>query len=104
LSYPRVREAISIKIVNFVWINGKNILTDIGSKHWSYPQIWHMLQAILFYSADTSDLIKEDDAMRNNDDCNNERGKVVITSELLQKKKCLQGIEPPEASEIRQKE
>jgi hypothetical protein len=30
---------------------------DIVSKHWSYPQVWHLLKPLLFYSGDTKDLI-----------------------------------------------
>jgi hypothetical protein len=61
LSFHRVREPIAKRIVNFVGINGKNNPADIVTKHWSYPQIWHVLQAILFYSGDTMDLIKENE-------------------------------------------
>jgi hypothetical protein len=95
LSNHRVREEIAAKVVNFVWINGKNNPADIVSKHWSYPQIWHRLQAILFYSGDTSDLIKEDEAMNNNGDENmeEERKIVQIKNELIQKRKCLPGVD-----------
>lgn len=58
LSYHRVREAIAAEIINFYWIDGKLNPADIVSKHWAYPQIWHMLQPILFYSGNTKDLIK----------------------------------------------
>jgi hypothetical protein len=47
--------------VNYFWIDGKNNPADIVSKHWSYPQIWHLLQPILFFSGDTSVLIPEED-------------------------------------------
>jgi hypothetical protein len=60
LSYHRVREAIAAKVVNYYWVDGKNNPADIVSKHWAYPQIWHMLQPILFYSGDTGNLKKED--------------------------------------------
>jgi Reverse transcriptase (RNA-dependent DNA polymerase) len=58
LSYHRVREAIAAGMIWFYWIDGKINPADIVSKHWSYPQIWHMLQPILFYSGNTKDLIK----------------------------------------------
>jgi hypothetical protein len=62
LSYHRVCEAVASRIFNFVWINhGENNTADLVCKYWSSPQIWHMFQAILFYSGDTSDLIKEDE-------------------------------------------
>jgi hypothetical protein len=55
-----------------------------------------MLQAILFYSGDTSDLLNKDDVMHKNGDGNTEeeKKKVEIKSELLQKKQCLPGIKP----------
>jgi hypothetical protein len=94
LSYHRVREAIAAKIINFVWINGKNNPADIVSKHCSYPQIWHMLQAILFYSGDTSVLIKEDGtSMKEHGDDSKEKGKVPKNVDPVQKKECLPGIE-----------
>jgi hypothetical protein len=60
LSYHRVREAIAAGMVNFYWIDGKVNPADIVSKHWAYPQVWHMLQPILFYSGDTRNLFKDD--------------------------------------------
>ena len=60
LSYHRVREAIAGKDIRFFWIDGKNKPADIVSKHWSYPQVWHLLQPILFFSGNSRVLIKED--------------------------------------------
>ena len=60
LSYHRVREAIAARIIGYFWIDGKTNPADIVSKHWSYPQVWHLLQPILFFSGDTSVLIKDD--------------------------------------------
>jgi hypothetical protein len=57
LAYHRVREMIAAKILAYYWINGKNNPADIVSKHWSYQQIWHLLQPILFYSGNTNDLL-----------------------------------------------
>jgi len=59
LSYHRVREMIAAKILGFYWIDGKRNPADIVSKHWSYPQVWHLLKPILFYSGDTMELINE---------------------------------------------
>lgn len=61
LSYHRVREAIAAKILTFFWINGKKNPADIVSKHWAYPQVWHLLQPILFYSGDTAFLLDQED-------------------------------------------
>jgi hypothetical protein len=65
LSYHRVREMIAAKILGYYWIDGKKNPSDIVSKHWSYPQVWHLLKPILFYSGDTSDLIDEEDEKQN---------------------------------------
>jgi hypothetical protein len=57
-SYHRVRKAIASGMVNFYWIDDKSNPANIVSKHWAYPQVWHMLQPILFYSGDTKTLFK----------------------------------------------
>ena len=36
------------------------IYADIVSKHWSYPQVWHLLQPLFFYSGDTANLLDHD--------------------------------------------
>jgi hypothetical protein len=61
LSYHRVCKAIAACMVNFFWIDGKSNLADIVSKHWAYPQVWHMLQPILFYSGKNKQLLKDSD-------------------------------------------
>jgi hypothetical protein len=61
LLYHRVREAIAAGMVNFYWIDGKSNPANIVSKHLDYPQVWHMLQPILFYSGDTKTLLKNND-------------------------------------------
>jgi hypothetical protein len=57
LAYHCVREMIAAKILGYYWIDGKKNPADIASKHWSYPQVWHLLKPLLFYSGDTKDLI-----------------------------------------------
>jgi hypothetical protein len=42
-----------------VWIDGKDNPANIVSKHWTYPQVWHLLQPKRFYSGDTSPLIEQ---------------------------------------------
>ena len=61
LSYHRVREMIAAKVLGYYWIDGKKNPSDIVSKHWSYPQVWHLLKPILFYSGDTGNLIVDDE-------------------------------------------
>ena len=53
LAYHRVREMIAGKVLGYYWIDGKENPADIVSKHWSYPQVWHLLKPILFYSGNT---------------------------------------------------
>ena len=60
LSFHRVREAIASKMVKFSHIAGDINPADILSKHWSYPQIWPMLQPLLFWSGDTRKLLEAD--------------------------------------------
>jgi hypothetical protein len=62
-----------------------------------------MLQAILFYSGDMSNLNNEHEGRNANDDGNTEKGQSPLKNELLQKKKCLPSIKP-EALKIKQKE
>ena len=71
LSYHRVREAIAAKVLTFFWINGKKNPADIVSKHWAYPQVWHLLQPILFYSGDTASLLDQGDGKEQQEDPKN---------------------------------
>ena len=56
LSFHRVREAIASKFLAIYYLPGELNPADILSKHWGYQQIWKLLQPILFYSGDTTDL------------------------------------------------
>jgi hypothetical protein len=59
LSYHMMREMIASKILGYYWIDEKLNPVDIFSRHWSYPQIWHLLKpALLFYSGDPRDPIE----------------------------------------------
>ena len=60
LSYHRVREAITAKVVRFIHLPGAANPADILSKAWGYQQVWTMLRALLFWEGDTSELITED--------------------------------------------
>jgi hypothetical protein len=66
LAYHRVREMIAAKVLGYYWIDGKHNPADIVSKHWSYPQIWHLLKPILFYSGNTENLITEEEMVEEN--------------------------------------
>ena len=60
LSYHCVREMIAAKILGYYWVDGKSNPADIVNKHWSYPQVWHLLKPLLFYSGNTGDLINDE--------------------------------------------
>jgi hypothetical protein len=60
LAYHRVCGLIAAKILGYYWIDGKANPADIVSKHWGYQQIWHLLQAVLFYSGNTNDLVSSE--------------------------------------------
>jgi hypothetical protein len=57
LAYHCVHEMIAAIMHGYYWIDGKTNPANIVSKHWSYPQVWHLLKPLLFYSGDTKDLI-----------------------------------------------
>ena len=46
-AYRRVREAIALKYLMFIWKDGKTSPADILSKHWEFPQIWPLLKPLL---------------------------------------------------------
>jgi len=62
LAYHRVREAIAAGVVVFLHIAGKLNPADVLSKCWGYNQVWQMLQALLFWSGNTEDLIGAEDS------------------------------------------
>ena len=59
LSFHRVQEAITSKILKFCHIDGSINPADILSKHWGYPQVWPMLQALMFWEGDTKGLLED---------------------------------------------
>ena len=56
LSFHRVREVVASNVIGFHHINGTKNPADILSKHWSYSDIWKLLQPILFWEGDTSQI------------------------------------------------
>jgi hypothetical protein len=59
LSCHQVEEMIAAKILGYYWIDGKSNPADIACKHWAYPQIWHRLKPLLFYSGEPGDQSSE---------------------------------------------
>jgi hypothetical protein len=64
LSYHHVREMIAANIMGYYWIDGKMNPAEILSKHWAYPQIWHLLKPLLFYSGDPGDRIEQSEEQK----------------------------------------
>ena len=48
LAYHRVREAIAAGILRFIKIDGKDNPADVLSKHCGHPQMWPLIQPLLF--------------------------------------------------------
>jgi hypothetical protein len=70
LSYHRVSEMIDAKILGYYWIDGKLNPADIVNKHWTYPKIWHLLKALLFYSENPGDLVEPiEEKRKSENDC-----------------------------------
>ena len=56
-AYHRVLEATAAGYLQVHWKDGKSNPTDILSKHWGSITIWPLLQPLLFWRGDTSDLV-----------------------------------------------
>ena len=56
LSFHRVREAIASGFVSFHFVNGKRNPANILSKHWSFGDVWPLLQPLLFWAGDTDQI------------------------------------------------
>ena len=56
LSFHRFREAISAKILHFIFMKGKYNPEDILSKTWGYQQICTTLKEILLWEGNTLDI------------------------------------------------
>jgi hypothetical protein len=54
LSFHRVREAIAAGVIAFYHIAGPSNPADILSKHWSYGNVWKVMQPVLFWQGDTA--------------------------------------------------
>jgi hypothetical protein len=57
LSFHCVREAVTSGMLLMYYMPEEKNPADILSKHWGYQQIWKILQPLLFYQGDTTDLI-----------------------------------------------
>ena len=55
-AHHRVREAIALKYLMFIWKDGKTNPADILSKHWEFPQIWPLLMPLLFWRGETAEI------------------------------------------------
>ena len=55
LSCHRVREAIAAKVIKFFHIPGSENPADALSKHCGWPQMWPLIQPLLFWKGAPSD-------------------------------------------------
>ena len=55
-AYHRVRVAIALKYLMFIWKDGKTNPADILSKHLEFPQIWPLLKPPLFWGGETAEI------------------------------------------------
>ena len=47
IAYHRVREAIASKIIAYHWIRTGYNLSDMLSKHWDHPSVYHVIMKLL---------------------------------------------------------
>jgi hypothetical protein len=60
LSFHRVQEAVASKYVTIFHLPGEYNPADILSKHWAYASVWQTMNALLFASGDTWDLLDDE--------------------------------------------
>ena len=58
LSYHYVRENVAAGCIRFAFIRGEYNPADTLSKHWAYQAVWPLIQPILFWKGDTSNIAK----------------------------------------------
>ena len=61
LSFHRTRFAIAAGIVRFHHVCGTYNPADILTKHWDYASVREVLKPLLFWHADTAELVEEED-------------------------------------------
>ena len=61
LSFHRTRFAIAAGIVRLHHVRGTHNPADILTKHWEYASAREVLKLLLFWHADTDELVKEED-------------------------------------------
>jgi hypothetical protein len=59
LSFNHVHEAIAAKHISMYHLSDEFNPADILTKHWGYPQVWRLLQPLLFYQGDTTELFHD---------------------------------------------
>jgi hypothetical protein len=59
LSFHCVHKAIAAKYVSMYHLSGEFNPADILTKHWGYPQVWRLLQPLLFYQGVTAELFDD---------------------------------------------
>jgi hypothetical protein len=59
LSFHHACEAIAAKYTSMYHLSGEFNAADILTKHWGYPQVWRLLQPLLFYQGNTAELFDD---------------------------------------------
>ena len=58
LSFHFLKAAIASKAYRYAWIDGKDNVSDILTKHWGYQQVWPVLRPVLFWEGRTMDILR----------------------------------------------
>ena len=53
LYFHRVRETMSFKITNYLFVDRNNYPDETSTKHWAHHDIWNTLKPIFFLTGDT---------------------------------------------------
>ena len=92
LSFHKVREEVASGAIYYGFIKGEDNIADILSKLWGYQAVWKRLQALLFWSGNTMELIKKDLESTNlkrqisyNEDCDLDKNHVICGLDTSQK-------------------
>ncbi|KAL7455007.1 hypothetical protein ACHAWC_006593 [Mediolabrus comicus] len=58
LTFHFLKAAIASKAYRYSWIDGKDNVSDILTKHWGYQQVWPVLRPVLFWEGRTTDIMQ----------------------------------------------
>ena len=58
LSFHYLKSALATGAFKYVWVDGKDNVSDILTKHWGYQQVWPLLRPVLFWEGNTMDILR----------------------------------------------